>query len=206
MMINTILLYILSVVYVTLTLIEGHRDARSKKKKKKKKSALHISQICVWVWIELGMLLRLLNLMNLVLILSSLINIQGIKSNIADLVPPPPQKKKTNPNKPKKKKKNKTKQNNKQTNKKTKQNKAKQNKQTKQKHWLEFRQLWTDFFQSWYVDKYRWSVQLDITDGPRPSLKVTVIWESRNFCAHFLANFSIDMDEIWYDTMNCSSV
>ena len=40
---------------------------------------------------------------------------------------------------------------------------------------------------SWY--QFEWQ---------RPSFKVTVVWESNNFCVQFLTNFWMDLDEIKY--------
>ena len=41
-------------------------------------------------------------------------------------------------------------------------------------------------------------------EQPWPSIKVTIIWESENFCTHFVTNFYLD--EIWYITMTYWSV
>ena len=40
-------------------------------------------------------------------------------------------------------------------------------------------------------------------EWPWPSFKITIVWR---LCTHFLTNFSINLDDMWYATMTCWSV
>ena len=79
--IDTTEIYILIPVCVTSTLIQGHGDAR-----KENKAVPIISQSYEWIWLEFGMLLRLVCLINPMLIWSHLINIQRRESKLGDFV------------------------------------------------------------------------------------------------------------------------
>ena len=74
MTIYTTRLNILILVYVTLTLNQGHRGFRKQKKKKKKKKKLRRFE---WIWMELmGLMLKFADVMNVMLVLSRQIYIQ----------------------------------------------------------------------------------------------------------------------------------
>ena len=59
MLIDISELYILLLAIVALILIQGHNDVR------KQKNEIYC---CEWVWMEFGMLLRLVGLMNLIVL------------------------------------------------------------------------------------------------------------------------------------------
>ena len=79
--VNTSALYILILVYLTLTLIQGHRCVR-----KEKKSALIISQSFQSIWIESGLLSSLVSVANLMFILFRSFNILGREPDLRDLI------------------------------------------------------------------------------------------------------------------------
>ena len=60
------------------------------------------------------------------------------------------------------------------------------------KRWLVFRHLERYFFRTWYQFEWPWL-----------SFKITVIWKIKNFGVHFLANLSIDLDEIQCVIITC---
>ena len=71
-MIDAIVLHILMLVFLILTLIQGDRSAT-----KATIFAPVISQSLESIWMELGLLIRLVGMMNLVFILSGPFSIQG---------------------------------------------------------------------------------------------------------------------------------
>ena len=60
--------------------------------------------------------------------------------------------------------------------------------------------IFISFFQTWYGDRDHWILHfLYQSEWPWLSIKVTgIVWEIKNFCAHFLSKFSFDLDEISY--------
>ena len=45
-------------------------------------------------------------------------------------------------------------------------------------------------------NRSHFTLPLDASVDEPDSFKVTVVWEIKNFCVHFLANVSTDLDEI----------
>ena len=78
MMIDTIVFYILIRVWMTVTLSQGHSSARKQK--------LLCTNYLTKLWLQFGILLRLVGVLNHILILSHLFNIQGRESCMTDFV------------------------------------------------------------------------------------------------------------------------
>ena len=70
-MIDSIVLYILTLILLTLTLILGHKSAR------KQKLVHQLSHSFQSIWMEFGVLLRLVGVLNLIPILSRPFDIGG---------------------------------------------------------------------------------------------------------------------------------
>ena len=132
---------------------------------------------------EIGVLLRLIGVMNLILILRCPFHIQGKEPCLCDFV------------------KNKTKQN------KTTPPPQKKNdyKKATLLHWLVFRHLLTDFFLTWYDDRDgATKLYILLSDW----MTLTLIqghscMRNQQLRCHFLENFVIDLDKIEYVAATC---
>ena len=148
-------------------------ESRSQGCKKLKNFVPIVSQSWEWIWIEFGMLLRLVGLVNLVLILAGPISFQWRESN--DFV----QKKNTN-----KKKKNPPKT---QT--------SKQNKKhfNVGMHSYIYRLISLKLGMLMNTTKLYTLIPVEWV---WPSFKIAVIWDSRSICTRLLTSFSVGVDEI----------